>query len=37
VRKKRFSALQEERQRWSRKKGRKTDNERKKVQKRPKH
>lgn len=36
-RRKRFGALQEEKQRWSRKRGRKTANERKKVYKRPRH
>ncbi len=37
TRAKRFGALQEERQRWSRKKKRPTNNERKKVAKRPRH
>ena len=36
-RRKRFGALQADRQRWSGKKGRKTSNERKKVYKRPRH
>ena len=36
-RRKRFGALQQEKQRWSRKKSRPTNNERKKVYKRPRH
>jgi hypothetical protein len=36
-RRKRFGALQQEKQRWGRKKGRQTNNERKKVYKRPRH
>ena len=36
-RRKRFGALQADRQRWSGKKGRKTSNERNKVYKRPRH
>ena len=36
-RRKRFGALQADRQRWSGKKGRRTGNERKKVYKRPRH
>ena len=36
-RRKRFGALQQEKQRWGRKKGRSTNKERKKVYKRPRH
>ncbi len=36
-RRKRFGVLQQEKQRWSRKKRRPTNNERKKVYKRPRH